>query len=99
MLITDMGFPSEEPKQCLALGVNENLARRIAAERAQKFGTSVLTSQRKCFKCGRRYWVSEHNHASGLQEIGQGYLCPDCMQKDTRKDFEKELGALRYWCG
>ncbi len=99
LLITDMGFPSEEPRQCLALGVNENLASRIATEKAQKFGSAVLTSQRRCFKCGRRYWVSEHKYVSGLQKIGHGYFCPACSRGDPAKDFEKELGALRYWCG
>jgi hypothetical protein len=99
LLITDMGFPSEEPKQCLALRVNEKLASRIAGEKARKFGSSVLTSQRRCFKCGSRYWVSQHKHDSGLQEFGHGYFCPDCNREDAAKDFGNELGALRYWCG
>ena len=30
LLVTDLGFPSEEPKQCLALGINQRLAARIA---------------------------------------------------------------------
>lgn len=99
LLVTDLGFPSEEPKQCLALGVNESLARRIAVGKAKQFGRSVLTSERRCVKCGRRYWVIDHKPASGLLRVGQGYFCPSCIPENSVEALEKELGVLRYWCG
>ena len=96
LLITDLGFPSEEPKQCLALGVNETLAREIAANKAHQLQTSILTSERKCSNCQSSYWVSEHGRSPGLSEIGIGHFCPDCIGK---KNLEEKPGVQRYWCG
>ncbi len=98
LLITDMGFPSEEPKQCLAFGINETLARKIAEDRVQDFQTSVATTERRCLKCEKLYWVSEHEPVSGLREVGQGYLCAHCMFEGNG-DVKRRLGVLRYWCG
>jgi hypothetical protein len=81
LLITDLGFPSEEPKQCLALGVNETLARKITVGRAQKLRTSILTTQRTCFKCGKQYWSSEHTTEEGLREVGKSKFCPHCISE------------------
>lgn len=99
LLITDMGFPSEEPKQCFALGVHLTLARKIAASKMRQLRTSVITSEHRCFKCHERYWVSEHRRLTGLLEIGIGYLCPDCIGESKSVDVEERLGVLRYWCG
>lgn len=99
LLITDLGFPSEEPKQCLALGINENLARKIAEDRARQLGSSVVTTERRCFKCEKNYWISEHADLSGFQEIGRGCLCPRCINAKGDQGLEEKLGVLRYWCG
>jgi len=98
LLITDLGFPSEEPKQCLALGVNEALARRISQARAQELRTSVLTTQRICFKCHKQYWMSEHTEEEGLREVGKSKFCSHCISDRKMEDKEK-LGAQQYWCG
>jgi DNA-directed RNA polymerase subunit RPC12/RpoP len=97
LLITDMGFPSEEPKQCLALGINENLARKIALDKVDKLGTCTLTTERRCLKCGKQFWITQHTSKPGLLETGKGYFCPDCFGEDESK--EERLGVLRYWCG
>lgn len=97
LLITDMGFPSEEPKQCLALGVNEDIARKLARNKATELRTSILTTESKCLKCGRQYWVNEHKLHSGLLETGKNRLCPDCIGEI--KGLEEKLGVLGYWCG
>lgn len=98
LLISDLGCPSEEPKQCLALGVNEALARRISQARAQELRTSVLTTQRSCFKCHRQYWTSEHEKEAGLREVGNSRFCPHCLPERNDGDMEM-LGAQQYWCG
>jgi len=97
LLITDMGFPSEEPKQCLALGVDEKLARKIASNKVSELRTSILTTERICSICEKHYWISEHPPQSGLLEIGKGYLCPHCARES--KSVKERLGVLRYWCG
>jgi len=99
LLITDTGFPSDEPKQCFALGVHLTLARQIAANKMRQLRTSVITTERRCFKCQERYWVSEHRRPAGLLEIGIGYLCPDCIGESKSVDVEQRLGVLQYWCG
>jgi len=99
LLISDMGFPPDEPKQCLALGVNRVLASWIASQKSQELRTRVLTTERKCFRCGGVFWMSEHRDFSGLAKTGQAYLCPACIPEEVDDITEKKLGVLRYWCG
>ena len=99
LLVTDLGFPSEEPKQCLALGINQGLAARIAAEKSQKLGTSILTTQQVCFQCGCRFWVSQHHGSSSAAEPGKRYLCPTCLGKESEGSAAQRLGLLGTWCG
>jgi len=98
LLITDLGFPSDDPKKCLALGVNEALAREIAKKEALQLKTSILTSERRCSNCQRSYWVSEHDRSPGLFEIGAGNLCRDCINRKS-VEVEERHGVQRYWCG
>jgi DNA-directed RNA polymerase subunit RPC12/RpoP len=99
LLITDMGFPAEEPKQCFALGINEHLARSIASERAKQMKTSVLTTQRRCIKCGTQYWMTQYRDSLGLLETGRANFCPNCRASEIDEEMERRLGAQRYWCG
>ena len=99
LLVSDLGIPSDEPKQCLALGINQKLATQIANEKSKRFGTSVVTTQRKCFCCGVPYWMSEHDSSAGNAETGRGYFCPSCIDRQTEESVAKKLGILGYWCG
>jgi hypothetical protein len=99
LLITDMGLPSDEPKRCLALGVRENVARTIAMNESRKLGTKIMTSKRRCIRCGTVYWISHHNRSSGLLETGLNNFCPECINRLTDQERERRLGAQRYWCG
>jgi hypothetical protein len=99
ILITDMGIPSAEPKQCLALGINQVVAKRIAIQEARKLGTNILTTRRKCFRCARPFWVSDHDDSGGLAVVGQSHFCPFCIRGKIDHDMERRLGALQYWCG
>ena len=97
LLVTDLGFPSEEPKQCLALGVNQRLAVRIAGKRSQKLGTRVITTQLKCVQCGAHFWMSQHDDSS--EAPGKTYFCPTCINQETEQSLTERLGLLGYWCG
>jgi hypothetical protein len=97
ILITDLGFPSEEPKQCLALGINETIARKIASDKVDKLRTSILTTERRCLKCRRKFWITQHTSNAGLLDTGKNYLCPDCIGEV--RSIEDRLGVLCYWCG
>lgn len=99
LLISDMQFPSSEPKQCLALGVSLRLARKVARERAQKPGARILTTKRRCYRCGKSFWISQHRNSSGLFQSARGYLCPICIHGKIGGSIAKRLGVLRDWCG
>jgi hypothetical protein len=99
LFITDMGFPSDEPKQCLALGVHESLARTIALEKSKKLVSRVMTSERRCIRCEAFYWISQHKRTLGLLEVGRNNFCPECIDSVTDQERERRLGAQRYWCG
>jgi len=99
LLVSDLGIPSDEPKQCLALGINRKLATQIASEKSKRFGTSVVTTRRKCLCCGVPYWMSEHDSSAGIVETGRGYFCPSCIGQQTEESLAKKLGILGYWCG
>jgi hypothetical protein len=99
LLVSDIGSPSDEPKQCLALGVKRTLAEEIAYRRSVQLGTRVLTTQRICLACGGRFWVTEHKESSGFAERGHGHLCPRCVGISLDGLVAEKLGILRYWCG
>jgi hypothetical protein len=99
ILVTDLGFPSDDPKQCLALGISEKLSREIASRRSRQLGTEALTTERKCVNCGQPYWYSNHRANTGRAEIGRGYFCPECIVGQDDVDMIAKLGSLRYWCG
>lgn len=99
VLISDMGFPSYEPKQCLALGVNRALAEQIAERKACELGTKIETTRHECIRCGKLFWTSKHDEGLGLARTGHSYLCPDCIDKKDDEVVGNRLGVLQYWCG
>jgi hypothetical protein len=99
LLVSDMGFPSAEPKQCLALGVNRTLAMQISDKKSRELGTGLLTTQRRCLRCARTYWMSEHSEPEGLIVTGQSYLCPLCVRERASELLASRLDMQRYWCG
>jgi hypothetical protein len=99
LLVTDLGFPSDEPKQCLALGINEKLATQIARGKARQLECVVLTTQRKCLRCDTKFWISEHVGFSYAAQTAKAYLCPKCIRQETEESVARKLGDLRYWCG
>ena len=99
LLVTDLGVPSDEPKQCLALGINQRLATRIAGEKSQQLRTTVITTQRQCLRCRTSFWISEHKGPYGAPETAKGYFCPTCVRLETQESVAKVLGNLGYWCG
>jgi ribosomal protein S27AE len=99
LLVSDIGFPSGEPKQCLALEVNRELAMQISERKRRELGTKLLTTQRRCLRCARTFWMSEHREPDGLIASGQSYLCPLCIRERTSDLLANKLDMQRYWCG
>jgi ribosomal protein S27AE len=98
-LVTDLGFPSDEPKQCLALGINEKLAVQIAGEKAGQLGRTIQTTKRKCLRCGNEFWMSKHEGFSYAARSAKAYFCPTCIRQETEESVARKLGDLGYWCG
>jgi len=99
LLITDLGFPPEEPVQSIALGVNETVAMQVVEEKSMQLGIPLTTSKRRCMQCGKLYWVSRHTRTYGLARRGYVTFCPDCLGRLDRSTVESKLGENRYWCG
>jgi hypothetical protein len=99
VLVTDLGFPPEEPAQSLALRVNETVAMTIALEKSARAGMSLTTSQRRCIQCGALYWISEHVRVSGMIQNGYTSFCPKCFGHVDSLGVERRLTEQRYWCG
>jgi len=99
LLVTDLGSPTEEPIQTIALGVNEPLALKIASEKSTLMRIPLITSQRKCLHCGATYWVSQHTHSSGLTKRAYVTFCPECVQRLPASSVENKLRENCYWCG
>jgi len=99
LLITDLGFPTDEPKQCFALGVKETVAREIASKKTEQLGTRIFTTERRCVRCGGQFWMSQYRDKAGLLETGHANFCPTCREFGIDEETEKRLGAQKYWCG
>jgi hypothetical protein len=99
LLVSDIGFPSEEPKQCLALGITKALADQIARRKSIQVGTRVLTTQRTCLVCTKPFWMIEHATYSVMAQEGRSKLCPDCVEKRVDIPIQNMLESLRHWCG
>jgi len=99
LLVTDLGFPPDEPVQSFALGVNETVAMQIASAKSREMGIPLTTSKRKCMQCGNMYWVSEHVRTAGLTRRGYVTFCPSCLGRADHAEVESKLGENRHWCG
>ena len=99
LLVTDLGYPPEEPAKDLALGVNESVAMAVTLKESKRAGLPVTTSKRKCIQCGTLYWMSGHVRVSGMIQNGYTNFCPKCFGHVDSVGVEKRLADQRYWCG
>lgn len=99
LLVTDLGFPPEEPVLSVVLGVNEAVAMQVASEKSKQMGIPLVTSKRKCIQCGDFYWVSQHVRTLGLTQRGYVTFCPSCLGGLNPGDVESKLRENRHWCG
>jgi ribosomal protein S27AE len=90
ILLSDIGPPSPEPKRSIALGVQKQLANVIAQRAACTIGSPVITTQKECRECGKKYWLSDHESSREERRIGRRYFCPNCIGT---------VSSPSYWCG
>ncbi len=109
ILVSDLGGPLGGVKDCHALGVSLEEARRTAQAISRNTGAKVVTTERTCNKCGGRYWPRAESAKCGTPNRLAGYFCPSCAQltdETTPDDHPKEVEAqemghinLSSWCG
>ena len=99
LLVTDLGFPSEEPIRCIALRVNESVATELASEKSKQMRLPLETSKLKCAQCGALYWSSQHVRAPGLIQNVYANFCPECFSHTDPSEMERRLERQRRWCG
>jgi ribosomal protein S27AE len=99
LLVTDLGFPAEEPVKCLALRINETVAMSVASEISKRDALPLTTSKRTCERCGAPYWMSQHVRKSSLNQNAPARFCPKCLDGVDHFEIDDRLGEQRGWCG
>ena len=95
ILLSDIGPPSPEAKQLVALGVTKELAGKLALETARSTKSRIVTTQLTCRHCGGHYWITDHD-SMDTPKTGRRTLCPHCV-----KSIGMVTGPIAdaYWCG
>jgi len=110
ILISDLGGPYEGVKDCFGLGISLQEATKIAQGHAQSLRTRVVTTERRCGKCGERFWPRAALAEGSASGRAAGYFCPSCLKlaSDAELDeYWKEIGStgeashidFSDWCG
>ncbi|WP_455363381.1 hypothetical protein [[Eubacterium] cellulosolvens] len=110
VLISDMGGPYEGVKDCYGLGISLVEAAKIARIHAQVSQAKIVTTERKCRKCGTRFWPRARFTDPKARSPAASYFCASCLKltPDVELDeYWKEIGSgpgaphvdLSEWCG
>jgi len=110
ILISDLGTPYDGAIDCYGLGISLDEAARVAQNQSQALQTRIVTTERKCRKCGTRFWSRGKSIDRSRPGRASGYFCASCLQKTTDEELEKcwkEIGSaedtshidLSDWCG
>lgn len=110
ILISDLGSPREGAVDCYGLGISLEEAAKVAQNQSQALRTKIVTTERKCRKCGTRFWPRAKSTDRSPPGRAAGYFCASCLQEATDEQLEeywKEIGTaqdtshidLSDWCG
>jgi hypothetical protein len=110
ILISDLGGPYEGVKDCYGLGMSLQEATRIARNYAFRLAVKIVTTQRRCGRCGVVFWPrADLAQESALDRVPR-YFCPSCAKaaskrelEEFRRQMENSEGTLQSdlneWCG
>jgi hypothetical protein len=110
VLISDLGGPYDNVKDCYALGISLEEATRIARTQAQFSHAKIVTTERKCTRCGTRFWPRARLLDSKMRGRAANYFCESCLELTPAAELSKywrEIGSkqgapdvdLSEWCG
>jgi hypothetical protein len=110
ILTSDLGGPYEGVKDCYGLGISLREATRVAQDHALHLSARIVTTQRKCGKCGIVFWPRADLAGDSTLERTAGHFCASCMKLASKADLEEyrrqvdsaggrpQVG-LSEWCG
>ena len=110
ILISDLGSPYEDVKDCYGLGISLREATRVAQEHALRLSTKIITTQRRCGKCGAYFWPRGHLTEGSTLGRAAGYFCASCLNLASEAELEecweriastqdRTQVDLSEWCG
>jgi hypothetical protein len=108
ILISDLGGPYEGVKDCYGLRISLQEATRAAQNQVQHLATKIVTTQRKCGKCGVRFWPRAELAEGSVLNRPAGYFCASCLKLASETDLEEHWRKidedtphidLSEWCG
>jgi hypothetical protein len=110
ILISDLGGPYQGVKDCYGLGISLQEASRAAQNQALRLATRIVTTQRKCGKCGVRFWPRADLAEGSALDRAADYFCASCLKLASEADLEecwRQIGGaegrpkidLSEWCG
>ena len=110
ILVSDLGGPLGGVKDCHALKISLEEARRTAQTVSRNSGAKILTTERTCSKCRERYWPRAESVRRFTPSRLTGYFCPSCARISDETELDEclrevdEAQDMRHvdlsaWCG
>lgn len=110
ILISDLAGPCEGAVDCYGLGISLQEATEAAKREAQSLSAKTVTTERKCAKCGERFWPRGDLTKTITPSRASGYFCASCLKLASEAELHeywKEIGStsdmsqidLNEWCG
>jgi hypothetical protein len=110
ILISDLEGPYEGVKDCFALRVSLPDAIKVAQKQAESLRARIVTTERRCAKCGERFWARGQLIGASPLGRGAGYFCASCLKLSSEAELDncwQVIGKtedaahvdLSDWCG
>jgi len=110
ILISDLEGPHESVKDCYGLRISLQEAARVGQKCARSPATKIMTTQRKCCRCGEAFWPRADLVVEGAPSRVGGYFCPSCVKRATQvglQEYWKRIAGTQFatqidlmeWCG
>jgi len=110
ILVSDLGGPLGGVKDCYALGVSLEEARKTAQTISRNTGAKIVTTERTCGKCGAGFWPRADSVKCDTLSRLTGYFCSSCARFSDEAELDERLREvdeaqdmghidLSAWCG
>jgi hypothetical protein len=76
ILTSDLGGRHESVKDCYGLRISLQEAARVGQKRARSPATKIMTTRRRCCRCGEAFWSRADLAIENAPSRVGGYFCP-----------------------